>query len=143
MDSIDKKWLASHQKTSHMSPALAPAGPAVDPQFVDLVKIDGGDSLSGDEIIPLYNGEPVASDVPHPLTKVLQQVEKERFHKTCGIADARWDTPLTKTSASKQRFENLIAKIFANHPDEREEALRIGRRAVNEERAAILASAAA
>lgn len=140
------QWLENLKKvaTATPQPVSAKPEPNVESQFRDLVAIDTGDSLSGNEIMPVYVGDPVASDVENPVKAMIAKFQQDRG--ASGVQDFSWDAPMTKTVASdfparsKERFEKVCAvikRIFGDS-EEYNEAVAIAQRAFDEERAAIL-----
>jgi hypothetical protein len=73
-----------------------------------------------------------AAALPDPVGQYVQKVADNARSKNSSVADAGWDEPLTRTSGSRQRFENVVAKLFAGHPEEQAEALALAERAVAE-----------
>ena len=83
-------------------------------------------------------------DSPNPVGDFFTTTQLEPLNKGAGIADERWDEPLTPAT----RFEKACAairtnRIFANSPEAADEAITIAEKMLDEERAAILAAAAA
>ncbi len=133
-----EEWLANLKRDRRPAPPSAKPEPTVDSFFSDLCKVDDRVAIPTTQ---LYDGDGDV-EVADALQKIVQQAADSMLAKNCGVADAGWNEPLTRTSA-KERFEKACERIFAGHTEEYEEALGIGRRAVTEERAAMIASTAA
>ena len=126
------RWLENLQKS--MAPARPhpeSKEPNVPLEFADLAVIDPGDV-----------------DTTDPMLKVFERAAFDVLLKRDGVADASWDSPLVKTAAdrSHQRFQKtraVIERVFAGHPEASAEAIDIVQKMVADERAAVLAEAAA
>jgi hypothetical protein len=146
----DKRWLDSHQAERGTRRPAPPASHPVDSFF----ETYGNRCLMEDEnpvvkTTGLHNEE---ANVPDPVSAFIAKAESDRLHKSAGVADESWDREFAKTTVpdfskrSEQRFERacaVVRRVFAGHPEECKEAIRVFRRTLDEERASIIADAAA
>jgi len=131
------RWLENLQKGIATTPLSHPAAtmePNVPLEFRDLAAFETGLAVGGAP--------------PDPVGNFFEKAAFDLLLKSPGVNDESWDAPFTKTTAdrSTERFAKASAAIehfFADHPEECAEAIAIARKMVADERAAVLAEAAA
>ena len=113
--------------------------------------VDGGSSLTADELSKAFDRDPDNAEVAEPVGVAIAKAKLNQLNKTSTVADARWDEPFAKAAPSTtlperskarfERFERVCATVFGNS-EEYAEAIKIARETVNAERAAIILASA-
>jgi hypothetical protein len=128
-------------------PNYKAAGPDVDGQFSDWIRIDD-DSVAGSVVTTaVFFDDAGSADVPEAVGALIAKIKSDPLEKTACVSDSSWDAPLAKRAAAatfperrKERFEKacaVIKKVFGES-EEYDAAIKLARKVLDEERAAVL-----
>lgn len=143
MDKNDKRWLNSLQKTVSGTPPLATSTLNPIDSFLETY---GNRCLGEDEdaLVKTTGVHSEESNVPDPVSQMFERSQFDMLAKRQGIEDFSWESQISVMAESKRSlFEKACRRVFAAFPELAEEAICLGSETVSQERAAILAEAAA